>query len=182
MVPLLTLGIPGDNVTAILLGAFVAQGLRPGPQLFEEQGATVFAILIAMVFANMMFVIIGYLSIPFFSRLVTIKVSILIPVVMMFAFAGAFVFRSDSVDLIMLVAFGLFGIIAKYARFDVMPMVMGFILGPPLEYAFGQTVAMTNGDFAGFFMTERIGAMLVLLARPLIGYLLWKRMRKVAPG
>ncbi|MEP1209554.1 MAG: tripartite tricarboxylate transporter permease [Rhizobiaceae bacterium] len=182
MVPLLTLGIPGDNVTAILLGAFVAQGLRPGPQLFEEQGATVFAILIAMVFANMMFVVIGYLSIPFFSRLVTIKVSILIPVVMMFAFAGAFVFRSDSVDLIMLVAFGLFGIIAKYARFDVMPMVMGFILGPPLEYAFGQTVAMTNGDFAGFFLTERIGAMLVLLASPLIGYLLWKRMRKVAPG
>ncbi|NKB53341.1 MAG: C4-dicarboxylate ABC transporter permease [Rhizobiaceae bacterium] len=182
MVPLLTLGIPGDNVTAILLGAFVAQGLRPGPQLFEEQGATVFAILIAMVFANLLFVVIGYLSIPFFSRLVTIKVSILIPLVMMFAFAGAFVFRSDSVDLLMLVGFGLFGIIAKYARFDVMPMVMGFILGPPLEYAFGQTVAMTSGDFVGFFLTERIGALMVLVATPVIGYLLWKRMRSVDSG
>ncbi len=182
MVPLLTLGIPGDNVTAILLGAFVAQGLRPGPQLFEEQGATVFAILIAMVFANLLFVVIGYLSIPFFSRLVTIKVSILIPLVMMFAFAGAFVFRSDSVDLLMLVGFGLFGIIAKYARFDVMPMVMGFILGPPLEYAFGQTVAMTSGDFVGFFLTERFGALMVLVATPVIGYLLWKRMRNVASG
>ncbi|MGI9366024.1 MAG: tripartite tricarboxylate transporter permease [Rhizobiaceae bacterium] len=179
MVPLLTLGIPGDNVTAILLGAFVAQGLRPGPQLFEEQGATVFAILVAMVFANLMFLVIGYLSIPFFSRLVTIRVSVLIPLVMMFAFAGAFVFRSDSVDLLMLVGFGLFGIIAKYAKFDVMPMVMGFILGPPLEYAFGQTVAMTNGNYIEFFFTERLGAMAVLVATPVIGYLLWKRMRAV---
>ena len=179
MVPLLTLGIPGDNVTAILLGAFVAQGLRPGPQLFEEQGATVFAILVAMVFANLMFLVIGYFSIPIFSRLVTIKVSILIPLVIMFAFAGAYVFRSDSVDLLMLVGFGIFGIIAKAAKFDVMPMVMGFILGPPMEYAFGQTVAMTNGEAVNFFLTERLGAVLVLIAAPVIGYLLWRRMQTV---
>lgn len=179
MVPLLTLGIPGDNVTAILLGAFVAQGLRPGPQLFEEQGATVFAILVAMVFANLLFLVIGYLSIPFFSRLVTIKVSILIPLVLMFAFAGAFVFRSDSVDLLMLVGFGLFGIIAKLGRFDVMPMVMGFILGPSMEYAFGQTIAMSNGDVLNFFLNERIGALAVLVASPIIGIMLWRRMRGV---
>jgi len=180
MVPLLTLGIPGDNVTAILLGAFVAQGLRPGPQLFEDQGATVFAILIAMVFANLMFVVIGYLSIPFFSRLVTIRVSILIPMVVMFAFAGAYVFRSDSIDLLMLVAFGLFGIVARIAKFDVMPMVMGFILGPPMEYAFGQTIAMTKGDALSFFVTERLATTAILLMVPVVGYWLWRRMRRVA--
>lgn len=176
MVPLLTLGIPGDNVTAILLGAFVAQGLRPGPQLFEEQGATVFAILIAMVIGNLMFLVIGYLAIPAFSRLVTIKTSILVPVVIMFAFAGTYVFRSDATDLLILAAFGAFGLIAKAARFDVMPMVMGFILGPSMEYAFGQTVAMANGDAIGFLVTERIGALMVLLATPVIGYLLWRRL------
>ena len=90
-------------------------------------------------------------AIPLFSRLVTIRVSILIHGVrwfLMFAFAGAFVFRSDSVDLLMLVVFGMFGIVAKIARFDVMPMVMGFILGPPLEYAFGQTIAMISQYWA----------------------------------
>jgi len=179
MVPLLTLGIPGDNVTAILLGAFIAQGLRPGPQLFEEQGATVFAILIAMVIASLMLAVIGYVFVPIFSRLVTIKVSILIPLVIMFAFAGTYVFRSDSIDLLMLVAFGIFGILARAAKFDVMPMVMGFILGPPMEYAFGQTVAMTKGDFAGFFVDERQGAMLVLLAAPFVGYFLWRRMKAI---
>ncbi|MGJ8595043.1 tripartite tricarboxylate transporter permease [Sulfitobacter sp.] len=176
MVPLLTLGIPGDNVTAILLGAFVAQGLRPGPQLFEEQGATVFAILVAMVIANILFLAIGYLSVPFFSKLVTIKTSILIPVVIMFAFAGAYVFRSDPVDLLMLVAFGVFGIIAKAGKFDVMPLVMGFILGPSMEYSFGQTMAMANGNAVGFLLTERIGALSVLIAAPVFGYLLWKRL------
>jgi len=180
MVPLLTLGIPGDNVTAILLGAFVAQGLRPGPQLFEQQGATVFAILVAMVFANLLFLVIGYLSIPFFSRLVQIKTSILVPVVIMFAFAGTFVFRSDNFDLIMLVAFGLFGLIARAGKFDVMPMVMGFILGPPMEYAFGQTMAMGNGATMTFLLQERLGAICVLLAIPVIGIVLWRRMRSVA--
>ena len=181
MVPLLTLGIPGDNVTAILLGAFVAQGLRPGPQLFEEQGATVFAILVAMVIANLLFLIIGYLSIPFFSRLVTIKTSVLIPLVIMFSFAGTYVYRSDPVDLLILVAFGLFGIVAKAAKFDVMPMVMGFILGPSMEYAFGQTAAMSNGNTLGFFLTERTGALAVLLVTPVLGYLLWKRLYHKAP-
>ena len=177
LVPLLTLGIPGDNITAILLGAFVAQGLRPGPELFESQGSIVFAILIAMVFANILFVIIGYLTIPIFARVVTIKNSLLIPMVIMFAFAGSFVFRSDPVDLLMLVFFGAFGVIARAAKFDVMPMVMGFILGGPLEYAFGQTVAMAGNTPFAFMFTERLGMVAVLIATPIIGYVLWRRMK-----
>ncbi|WP_376877958.1 tripartite tricarboxylate transporter permease [Albirhodobacter sp. R86504] len=176
MVPLLTLGIPGDNVTAILLGAFVAQGLRPGPQLFEEQGATVFAILIAMVIGNILFLGIGYLSIPFFSRLVTVKTSVLVPIVLMFSFAGTYVYRSDPVDLLFLVGFGLFGILAKAGRYDVMPMVMGFILGPSMEYAFGQTAAMSNGDPIGFFISERPGALILLLLTPVLGFIMWRRL------
>lgn len=179
LVPLLTLGIPGDNVTAILLGAFVAQGLRPGPQLFEEQGAIVFGILTAMVLANLLFVVIGYLSIPFFARIVTIKTGLLVPVVIMFAFAGAYVFRSDTTDVLMLVGFGLFGLLVRAARFHVMPMVMGFILGSPLEYSFGQTVAMAGNSPLSFLFTERLGMVAVLIATPIIGYVLWRRMKTV---
>ncbi|MEM7753995.1 MAG: tripartite tricarboxylate transporter permease, partial [Pseudomonadota bacterium] len=177
LVPLLTLGIPGDNVTAILLGAFVAQGLRPGPTLFEDQGSIVFGILIAMVLANLMFIVIGYFSIPLFARIVTIKTGLLIPIVIMFAFAGAYVFRSDPTDMILLVVFGLFGLLARAAKFDVMPMVMGFILGGPLEYAFGQTVAMAGSTPFQFLFTERLGMLAVLIATPIIGFLLWRRMR-----
>ncbi len=181
LVPLLTLGIPGDNVTAILLGAFVAQGLRPGPQLFEEQGTVVFGILIAMVIANLMFVVIGYLSIPLFSRIVTIKTGLLVPIVIMFAFAGAYVFRSDTTDILILVVFGVFGLLARAAKFDVMPMVMGFILGSALEYSFGQTVAMAGPSPLSFLFTERLGMLALLIATPIVGYLLWRRMKTAAP-
>ncbi len=180
LVPLLTLGIPGDNITAILLGAFIAQNLRPGPQLFEEQGSIVFAILVAMVFANLLFLVIGYLAIPFFARIVTIRNSMLIPLVIMFAFAGSYVYQSDPVDLLMLVGFGLFGVIARAARFDVLPMVMGFILGSPLEYAFGQTMAMSEGNLIAFALTERHGMLAIVVATPVIGYYLWRRMSAIS--
>ena len=90
LVPMLTFGIPGDNITAILLGAFVAVGMRPGPELMVEQGPQVFAILLAMLLANVLFVIVGYLTIPAFARVVRIPKSILMPLTIIFAFAGVF--------------------------------------------------------------------------------------------
>lgn len=176
MVPLLTLGIPGDNVTAILLGAFVAQGLRPGPQLFTDQGPVVFGILIAMVIANIMFLAIGYVSIPFFSRIVTIKSNLLVPLVTMFALAGAYVYHSNPTDIIILAVFGVIGMIANAAKFEVMPLVMGFILGVPIERAFGQTLSLANGDFLNFALFERPIMVAILVATPFLAWLIRRKM------
>ena len=103
LVPLLTLGIPGDKITAILLGAFIAQGLRPGPQLFAEQGPLVYALLIVMILANVLFLFIGYALIPLFAKVVTIRKSALLPLTAIFAFAGSYVYRSEPFDLLVLV-------------------------------------------------------------------------------
>ena len=92
LVPLLTLGIPGDKITAILLGAFIAQGLRPGPQLFAEQGPLIFGLLVAMIFANIIFLVVGYITIPLFAKVVTIRKSALLPLTAIFAFAGSYVY------------------------------------------------------------------------------------------
>ena len=83
-----------------------------------------------MVFANLLFVIIGYLTIPLFARVVTIKRSLLIPITIMLAFAGTYLARGNPFDIVTLIGFGLVGIAAREAKFDVAPMVMGFILGP----------------------------------------------------
>lgn len=179
LVPLLTLGIPGDNVTAILLGAFVAQGLRPGPQLMTEQGSLVYAILIAMAFANILFLALGYFLVPLFAKIVTIRKSLLLPLTIVFAFAGSYVFRSNPTDLYFLVFFGLFGYVARKLRFDVTPMVMGFILGPPLEYAFGQTVTLAQGDVLGYIGGDRPITVAILALTPLITYALWRRGRRM---
>lgn len=175
MVPLLTLGIPGDNITVILIGAFIAQGLRPGPQLMVEQGPLVFAILVAMVFANVLFLFIGYFAIPLFARVVTIRKSILLPLTVVFAFAGSYVPRSDPFDLFVLVIFGAFGYLAKKLKFDVTPMVMAFILGTELEYSFGQTLILAQGNLAQYIFVERPITAVIFLGTPVITYLMWRR-------
>ena len=175
LVPLLTLGIPGDKVTAILLGAFIAQGLRPGPQLFAEQGSLVFALLVAMIFANLIFVVLGYLTIPLFAKVVTIRKSALLPLTAIFAFAGSYVYRSDPFDLLVLVFFGIFGYTAKKLNFDVTPMVMGYILGPVLEYSFGQTINLARGDTLHYIFVGRPITAIILAITPFITAGLWWR-------
>ena len=175
LVPLLTLGIPGDNLTVILVGAFIAQGMRPGPQLMEEQGSLVFAILIAMVLANILFLGIGYLCIPLFARVGTIRKSFLLPLTLVFAFAGSWVFRAQPFDLAVLVFFGAFGYIAKKLHFDVTPMAMGFILGPTLEYSFGQSITLSNGQLFSYMVFERPITSVILALTPFITFLMWRR-------
>jgi len=179
LVPLLTLGIPGDNITAILLGAFVAQGLRPGPQLFTSQAPLMYAILTSMVFANLLFLAIGYLTIPLFARIVTIRKALLLPMIGVFAFAGSYVYRSDPFDLIVLVAFGAFGYVCKKLHFDVTAMVMAFILGPILEYSFGQTLSLAKGDLFHYLVFNRPVAGLIFLITPVVSAFFWRKaMRK----
>ncbi len=175
MVPLLTLGIPGDNITVILVGAFIAQGLRPGPQLMVEQGPLVYAILVAMVLANILFLIIGYFCIPLFAKVVGIRRSILLPLTIVFAFAGCYVVRSNPMDLAILVFFGAFGYAAKKLKFDVTPMVMAFILTPTIEYSLGQTLILAQGNLFGFILFERPITAGILILTPLITFLMWRR-------
>ena len=92
MVPLLTLGIPGDNITAILLGAFVVQGLRPGPQLFTQQAPLIYAILMSMLVCCVLLYVLGYLLVPVFSKVVMIRKAYLVPLTVVFAFVGTYVY------------------------------------------------------------------------------------------
>jgi len=179
LVPLLTLGIPGDNITVILVGAFIAQGLRPGPQLMADQGPLVFAILVAMVFANILFLIIGYFAIPLFALVVTIRRSILLPLTVVFAFAGSYVTRSDPMDLAILAGFGAFGYLAKKLSFDVTPMVMAFILGKEMEYSFGQTLVLAQGNLLHYVLVERPITAVILLATPVLSFLLWRKSKRL---
>jgi len=179
LVPLLTLGIPGDKVTAILLGAFVAHGLRPGPMLLVDKGPTVFAILIAMVFANILFLGLAYVSIPLFARIVTLKRFYLVPIIVMLAFSGSYVSRSDPFDLQVLVVCGIFGYAARKLEFDVAPLVMAFILGQILEYSIGQTANMADSNVFVYLFTERLSAGIIFMLVPvLIGVMLYRSHRR----
>ena len=175
LVPLLTLGIPGDKVTAILLGAFVANGLRPGPMLLVDNGPLVFAILIAMVMANFLFIVIAYISIPLFARIVTLKRYYLIPIIIVLAFSGSYVSRSDASDLQVLCIAGVFGYAARKLEFDVAPLVMAFILGQILEYSIGQTTNMADGNVFVYLFTDRLSAGVIFTLVPVLVAVMWYR-------
>lgn len=175
MVPLLTLGIPGDNITAIMLGAFVAQGLRPGPQLFQEQGVLVYSLLLSMLIACVLLLVIGYFMTPLFARIVSINRAYLLPLMLLFAVAGTYVYRSNPLDLYFMVGFGIFGYICRKLALDVTPLVMGFILLPPLEYAVGQSTLLARGDLIGYLIGSRPITVAVLILTPLLIFWIARR-------
>ncbi len=179
MVPLLTLGIPGDNITAILLGAFVVQGLRPGPQLFVQQATLIYAILFSMLIACVLLYVLGYLLIPLFSKVVMIRKAYLVPLTIVFAFVGTYVFRSNVYDLYFLIFFGLVGYAARKLSFDVTPLVMAFILTPVLEYSLGQSILLSQGNLFHYVVVERPLALGIILATPVLTWLMWYRTRKL---
>ena len=96
----------------------------------------------------------------------------------MLAFAGTYLARGNPFDIVTLIGFGLIGIAARVAKFDVAPMVMGFILGRELEYAFGQTLALAGDSWIHFAFRERLGMTAILLATPFVGAILGLRMNR----
>ncbi len=176
LVPMLTLGIPGDKITALLMGAFIAHGLRPGPELFEEHGTLIMAMLLSMLFANILLLGVAKLFIPIISRLVKLSPSILAPMVLVLAFMGAYLYRSDPNDLYFLVAFGFLGIITKRFDYDVTPLVLGFIVAEPLEYAIGQTLSLAGPDLGSYLLGQRPVALTLFII--LLTLLLWLILRK----
>jgi putative tricarboxylic transport membrane protein len=144
-----------------------------------EQGPQVFAILLAMVLANVLFLVVGYLSIPVFARVVRIPKSLLMPLTIMFAFAGVFAVRNNPTDLYVLAVFGAVGYILRKYRFDIAPLAMAFILGPEIERAVSQTLSLSKGDVAGYIIFERPITVVILVLTPIIAWYLWRRSTKL---
>jgi len=171
LIPLLTLGIPGDKITAILLGAFVAHGLRPGPQLVEQHGPVILAILLAMLLSNLLLLVIARVLIPAVARLVTMDPNLLAPIVLVLAWTGVYLYRSDSSDLFFLALFGVLGVLARRGKFDLAPMVLAFILCESLEYSVGQTLNLARDGVLEYLLLDRPGAIIILLS--VSGVALW---------
>ena len=113
LIPLLTLGIPGDAAVAILLGTLMANGLTPGPNLFQEHGLTLYAIMVGLVFINIFMYLQGKYLTGFFAKVTKIPSEILIPIIVVFCFAGSYSIKSSMFDLYISIAFGIIAYISS---------------------------------------------------------------------
>ncbi len=150
LVPLLPLGIPGDTVTAMLLGGLMIHGIRPGPLLFTTNGPIVYSIFAALIVANFAMIALGFFGMRGFVRLLSIPKHILFPIIMVLCVVGAYAANNRMFDVICLLIFGLVGYGLMKLGFPMPPVVLGFILGPIAELNLRRGLQLSNGSYAPF--------------------------------
>ena len=163
MIPLLSLGVPGDAVTAVLLGAFVMQGMQPGPMLYKEHMDIVYQIFASMMLAQFAMQFIGMAGIQFFARVIMVDRSILTPSIFVLSAVGAFAMRSNIFDVYTTLAFGVMGYVMARYDYPLSPILLALILGPMAEANLRRAMVISGGD-PSILVSRPIAVVLMILA------------------
>jgi len=163
MVPMLTLGIPGSETTAILLGLLVLHGLRPGPMLLIEAPNLVYSCFIGMIIANTFIIIMGVSLSKLFIRLLQLPNYFIYPGIFLLCTIAAFNLRNSWTDVWMLFIFGIIGYFMEKYEWPVAPLVLGMVLGNLLEDSFRRALLIYDGDFFIFFKLP-VSAILLMIS------------------
>lgn len=148
MIPLLSLGIPGDSVTAVMLGAFTVQGLQAGPLLYQNRLDLVYQIFAILFIANIAMLIIGILGRQFFIKIIGAKKHFLVPIILILTLVGSYSMRGDIFDVALALAFGLLGYIMNKYDFPTAPVLLALILGPMAERNMRRALVIFDGSFS----------------------------------
>lgn len=146
LIPLLTLGVPGNVAAAFLMGALIIHGIIPGPTLMRDEGQLVFSIFTCMAIANLCNLIIGRLGLNVFGLVARVSAIYIFPSVILLCMAGAWVSGGGPVGLILLGVFGVFGYVLRVMKFSVVIFIIAFVLGRIWEFPLTQAMILTRGD------------------------------------
>ena len=146
MIPLLTLGIPGSAGTAIMLGAFLIHGLKPGPLLFIQQPVLVYSIFVGMLVANLSIIILAKLFIRYFSKVIELPYNILGPGIIIFCVVGTFAIRNNFGDVWIMMIFAIIGFFMERYNYPLAPLILGVVLGPIAEKNLRQAMIISGND------------------------------------
>jgi putative tricarboxylic transport membrane protein len=162
LVPLLTLGIPGGGATAVLLGAFIMYGIQPGPLLFQTKPDLVWGLVNSMYIGNIMLVILNLPLIGLFVRLLYIPQGILYPLIVAISAIGAYAINGSTVDLWLILAFGVIGYVFDKTGIPVAPLVLSLVLGGMMEQSFRQAMTISGGNLKIFYGSTITVVLLVM--------------------
>ena len=179
LIPLLTLGIPGDVVTAVILGALMIQGMTPGPLLFQEQGALVYSIFISLLLANVFMLVLGMASVRVFSKIVSIPGGILMPLVTTLCVVGGYALNNSNFDLGVMAVFGILGWIMTKASIPLAPLLLAMILSGIIETNVRRARSISDNDYT-VFLTRPVCAVFLCISLFILFNLLRKEWKKAA--
>ena len=180
LIPMLTLGIPGDPITAILLGALMIHGLIPGPLLFEQSQQFVYSVFWAYLIANLMNLCVTFSTIKLWVRVLKVPQRVLLPIIVILCIVGTFALRNTFFDTGVMFCFGLLGYFMIKFGFPVIPLLLAIILGPNLEEHLRMSLIISQGDYL-IFIRHPICLMFIIISvfsffGPLV-WPLWKNRR-----
>lgn len=164
LIPLLTLGIPGDGCVAIMLSALMINGLNPGLSLFTTDGPIMYAIMIGLLFVNVFMLLQGKFLTKLFARVVSIPQEILTPIIVIFCFAGAYSVNKSYFDVGITLVFAVLAWFLRKMDFPAVPILLGLVLGNMTETNFRRALLLSKGSPAIFFRGPYCIAFLILIA------------------
>lgn len=182
-IPTLVFGIPGDSITAIVLGVLMMKGLRPGPLIFQQQADLIYALFAIFILANIIMLPFGYLAIRLSSLLLKVPRNILMPAILVFCIIGSYAINNSLFDVALMLILGIIAYFMEQDGFPTAPMVLGIVLQPILERQFMMSIIKTRGEIVPFF-TRPIAAVLSILTilawlLPLVSYMREKSKNKI---
>jgi putative tricarboxylic transport membrane protein len=175
MIPLLTLGIPVSNTTAVLLGAFQNYGIQPGPQLFTSSSALVWALIASLYIGNVMLLVLNLPMVGLWVKLLKVPKAQLYAGILIFATVGTYGMRQSAFDLVLLYAVGVLGLVMRRFSFPTAPVVVGMILGPLAEAQLRNAMSIGEGSAMVFLQRPMSATLLVVVVAVLVVPRLMKR-------
>ncbi|MGO3058297.1 tripartite tricarboxylate transporter permease [Halomonas sp. AOP43-A1-21] len=180
-VPALVFGIPGDSITAIVIGVLYMKGMNPGPTIFMDGSGLIYALFIVFILANLMMLPIGYIAIRLSKLFILTPSRVLMPIILCFCIVGAFAINNSVVDIWLMLIVGLVAYLLAVNDFPMAPAILGLVLGSVVENNFMSAMLRTGGDLTSFFarpISAGLGIAVILLwCSPLLikAYLYQKR-------
>ena len=179
LVPLLSLGIPGSNSAAVLLGGFLVHGLQPGPMLFEKAPEVVYGLYGGLLIANIAMVLIGLVILTPCIWLVNRPKPWLIAFILALVVSGVYSVHQSMFEVGLVLGVGVLGYLLRYCKVPLLPMVLGVVLGFMIESNYRRSLLLTGGDHS-IFVTDNVSLGLLILAVLLTAYSLWREFAKSA--
>ncbi|MCF8109015.1 MAG: tripartite tricarboxylate transporter permease [Desulfohalobiaceae bacterium] len=161
-IPSLVFGIPGDSVTAIVIGVLFLKGLQPGPAVFLENAPLVYSIFVSLFIANIVLLPMGYLAIKISKQMLRVPTDVIMPLVLLFCIVGSFVIKNSLMGVIVIIGTGIVSFFMQENGFPVAPMIMGELL----EENFMQAMIAADGNLLAFFsrsIAAALGAATILI-------------------
>jgi putative tricarboxylic transport membrane protein len=183
-IPALVFGIPGDSITAIVIGVLYMKGMNPGPTVFLQNPQFIYAVFIIFVLANLLMLPIGWTAIKLAKQILRVPRNVLLPIILLFCVVGSYAMTNSTYGIILMAVMGVIGWLMEEHGFPIAPAILGLVLGELLEQSFMTSMIKSDGAFLVFFQRPIAGVLgaVTILVWAGMAWRAWRVHARAAPG